>query len=63
LHNSIRHIFEKRAIEKYIEENGRCPITGQELTKEDLKEINGRCRVIYSRESYSAKNINRDFNS
>ncbi|KAJ1970907.1 E3 ubiquitin-protein ligase prp19 [Dimargaris verticillata] len=30
------HVFEKRLIEKYIADNGTCPITGQPLTLEDL---------------------------
>lgn len=34
-------IFEKRLIEKYIIENGVDPITGKELSSEDLVEIKG----------------------
>eukprot|EP01024_Parvocaulis_polyphysoides_P074519 TRINITY_DN96177_c0_g1_i1.p1 TRINITY_DN96177_c0_g1~~TRINITY_DN96177_c0_g1_i1.p1 ORF type:complete len:211 (-),score=28.13 TRINITY_DN96177_c0_g1_i1:8-604(-) len=30
------YIFERRLIEKFIEETGRCPITGEPLSKEDL---------------------------
>lgn len=33
------HVFEQRLIEKHIEATGRCPITKQELYKEDLIEI------------------------
>jgi pre-mRNA-processing factor 19 len=34
------HVFEKRLIEKYLEANGNvCPVTNQELKKEDLIEI------------------------
>ena len=33
------HIFEKRLIEKHIDATGQCPITGSELTKDDLLEI------------------------
>ena len=33
------HIFEKRLIEKHIDATGQCPITGSELTKDDLIEI------------------------
>ena len=33
------HMFEKRLIEKHIESTGQCPITGTELTKEDLLEV------------------------
>ncbi|EGR33231.1 hypothetical protein IMG5_058510 [Ichthyophthirius multifiliis] len=30
------HIYERRIIEKYIEQSGTDPITNQQLTKEDL---------------------------
>eukprot|EP00286_Rhodomonas_abbreviata_P011803 CAMPEP_0181323354 /NCGR_PEP_ID=MMETSP1101-20121128/19738_1 /TAXON_ID=46948 /ORGANISM="Rhodomonas abbreviata, Strain Caron Lab Isolate" /LENGTH=154 /DNA_ID=CAMNT_0023431371 /DNA_START=67 /DNA_END=528 /DNA_ORIENTATION=- len=30
------HLFEKRLVTKYVEENGTCPVSGQELTLEDL---------------------------
>jgi pre-mRNA-processing factor 19 len=33
------HVFEKRLIEKHIDATGQCPITGSELTKDDLLEI------------------------
>jgi pre-mRNA-processing factor 19 len=33
------HVFEKRLIEKHIDATGQCPITGTELTKDDLLEI------------------------
>ncbi len=36
-----RHVFERRVIEKHIEESGKCPITGLALSKDDLVEING----------------------
>lgn len=32
-------IFEKRLIEKYIQENGIDPISGKEITVEELVEI------------------------
>ncbi|KAG2379351.1 hypothetical protein C9374_007490 [Naegleria lovaniensis] len=33
------HLFEKSLILKYIEEHGKCPITGQELSPNDLIEV------------------------
>ena len=33
------HIFEKHLIEKHIDATGQCPITGTELTKDDLIQI------------------------
>ena len=30
------HLFEKRLVEKFIEVNGKCPVTDNELAKEDL---------------------------
>ncbi len=35
------HVFEKRLIEKWLEEKNTCPVTNQTLTKEDLIEIKG----------------------
>ena len=34
------HLFEKRLIEKHLEVENRCPITGEELTSEDLIDLN-----------------------
>ncbi|EFC42976.1 PRP19/PSO4 pre-mRNA processing factor [Naegleria gruberi] len=33
------HLFEKSLILKYIEEHGKCPITGQDLTPNDLIDV------------------------
>ncbi|KAL1975989.1 hypothetical protein VTN31DRAFT_4381 [Thermomyces dupontii] len=33
------NVFEKRLIEAYIAENGKDPVTGEELTKDDLIEV------------------------
>lgn len=41
-------VFEKRLIEKYIEENGKDPITGDELDPEDLLPIQS-ARVVRPR--------------
>eukprot|EP00026_Physarum_polycephalum_P001308 Phypoly_transcript_01309.p1 GENE.Phypoly_transcript_01309~~Phypoly_transcript_01309.p1 ORF type:complete len:524 (+),score=76.52 Phypoly_transcript_01309:196-1767(+) len=30
------HIYERRLVEKYIDANGKCPVTGEPLTTEDL---------------------------
>ena len=30
------HLFEKKLVEKYVRETGKCPITGSELAPEDL---------------------------
>jgi len=30
------HLFEKRIVEKYLQQHGKCPVTDQELTPEDL---------------------------
>ena len=33
------HVYEKRLILKYIADNGRDPITGEEIVEEDLLDI------------------------
>ncbi|CAM9949983.1 unnamed protein product, partial [Hapterophycus canaliculatus] len=33
------HVYEKRLIIKYIDAEGKCPATGEELTAEDLLEV------------------------
>ncbi len=30
------HVYERRLVEKYIEANGKCPVTGEPLTTSDL---------------------------
>lgn len=40
------HMFERDAIEKHIDSTGQCPITGSELTRDDLVEINTQKIVI-----------------
>lgn len=34
-------LFEKRLIEKYIIDQGKCPVTGEDLTAEELLPIQG----------------------
>ncbi|KAI1435087.1 WD40-repeat-containing domain protein [Xylaria sp. CBS 124048] len=41
-------VFEKRLIEKYIEENGKDPVSGEDLTVEDLLPIK-TARVVHPR--------------
>ncbi|KAG4084521.1 PRP19/PSO4 pre-mRNA processing factor 19 [Neocallimastix lanati (nom. inval.)] len=33
------HLYEKRIIKKYLEENHKCPITGEDMTEDDLIEL------------------------
>ncbi|CAM9437755.1 unnamed protein product [Ascophyllum nodosum] len=33
------HLYEKRLILKYIDAEGKCPATGEELTADDLVEV------------------------
>lgn len=44
----IGHIFEKRLIEAYISENGKDPVTNEELTRDDLIDLNS-ARVVRPR--------------
>ena len=47
------HVFEKRVIEKHIDNTGQCPITGTDLEKKDLMSIKGKLWVINYQFSYS----------
>ena len=40
-----KNIFERRLIEKYIKEEGKCPVTGMELSDIDLITVQG---IIYT---------------
>lgn len=40
------HVFEKRVIEKHIENTGQCPITGADLEKSDLVPLKGKVLAI-----------------
>lgn len=40
-------IFEKRLIEKYLQENGVDPITGKDLTPEELIEVKSLCLIFF----------------
>mmetsp|Transcript_35045 Transcript_35045/g.82542 ORF Transcript_35045/g.82542 Transcript_35045/m.82542 type:complete len:508 (+) Transcript_35045:106-1629(+) len=33
------HLFEKRLVSKYVEENGTCPVSGEELSLDDLVDV------------------------
>lgn len=44
-------VYEGRLIRKYIEENGKDPITGEDLTEEDLVEIKASEYIHRSRSS------------
>ncbi|CAN0562816.1 unnamed protein product, partial [Ectocarpus sp. 12 AP-2014] len=33
------HVYEKRLIVKYIDAEGKCPATGEELTADDLLDV------------------------
>ena len=39
--NKSGYIFEKRIIEKHLETNSTCPVTGQPLSLEDLVPLKG----------------------
>jgi pre-mRNA-processing factor 19 len=45
-------LYERRLIEKYIKDNGKCPVTGNDLNEEDLLSVKGRHRICNS--SYSS---------
>lgn len=36
------HVFEKKIIEKYIDNTGQCPITGINLERKDLLPLKGK---------------------
>jgi hypothetical protein len=37
-----KHVFEKRLIVKFIQQNGTDPINGEPLTEDDLLEVKGK---------------------
>jgi pre-mRNA-processing factor 19 len=39
------HVFERRVIEKHIENTGQCPITGVDLEKKDLLPLKGKSLI------------------
>lgn len=47
-HTSAGNVFEKRLIEAYIADNGKDPVTGEELSVEDLVELKN-ARVVRPR--------------
>ena len=42
------HIFERRLIEKYLEQHGKCPVTQQDLSKQDLLPIQSSADKVLS---------------
>ena len=40
------HLYEKRLIEKYISDHGRCPITSSTMTEDDLIEVKGKYLLL-----------------
>jgi pre-mRNA-processing factor 19 len=45
---NLGHVFERRLIEAYIDENGKDPVTGEELTTDDLVDLKS-ARVVRPR--------------
>ncbi|KAI7853041.1 WD40-repeat-containing domain protein [Circinella umbellata] len=43
------NLFEKRLIEKYIADNGKDPVTGEELTVEELVEVKAHPEIVRPR--------------
>ena len=43
-----RFLFERRLIEKYIDSTGKCPVSGEELSADDLISIKGATRLCLS---------------
>ena len=39
-------LYEKRLVEKYLREEGKCPVTGAEMTEEDLIEVKGELNSL-----------------
>jgi pre-mRNA-processing factor 19 len=35
------HLYERRLIEKYIQEDGKCPISGESMDESDLVLVKG----------------------
>ena len=46
--NRIGHVFEKRLIEAYISENGKDPVTNEDLTPDDLVDLKS-ARIVRPR--------------
>ena len=42
------HVFEKKIIEKYIDNTGQCPITGINLERKDLLPLKGKIFMLIS---------------
>jgi len=37
------HLYEKRLITKYLKEDGKCPISGEQMSEADLVDVLGGC--------------------
>ena len=54
-------LYEKRLIEKYIQEEGKCPVTGSNISVEDLIQIQCKLHIKSCfRLIYNICNINRN---
>lgn len=40
------HLYEKRLILKHLEADGRDPVTGEDMSPDDLLELQGACRCL-----------------
>ena len=57
-------VFERRLIEKYIAENGTDPISGEQISEEQLIDIKGKFRrgcTVYDALGYSCVVLLADF--
>lgn len=50
------HLFEKRLVSKYIEENGTCPVTGEALSTEDLIAVKSQSAQQQQQQDASSSN-------
>lgn len=39
------HVFEQKLIQKFLETNGKCPITGESMTMDDLIVVNSALKL------------------
>lgn len=55
VYSKTGYVFEKRIIEKHIDINGKCPVTGDPLTKDDLFPIH--CQKLVKSRPVTASSI------